>query len=244
MGNSCPIDVLARKLGCEANECSSRGWQAKNDCYCRPDLQKPAHDWLTSCIQSSCSVGNADLDASTAGSIYARYCGEKGYPSGPLPATVAATVTASDGSVHTSTRVFDAPTGKSTSGSGPSTPGSPSSSSSSNSLSLTTIIGIVVGSLAALAFLAIAVKVFWNFCGPCFKRKSLAQQQHQLPFVDNKGAIYPMHPYKGEAYYASPRMEDDLRPDDSFSVAGGLAQPAPTLISDGGPPRGWQPSRY
>lgn len=74
MGSSCPIDVLARKLGCEANECSSRGWQAKNDCYCRPDLQKPAHDWLTSCIQSSCSVGNADLDASTAGSIYARYC--------------------------------------------------------------------------------------------------------------------------------------------------------------------------
>ncbi|KAF1915646.1 hypothetical protein BDU57DRAFT_452785 [Ampelomyces quisqualis] len=242
-GRSCPVDVLGRELGCDVVQgCSTRNWQAKNDCYCRPDLQQPAHQWLTSCIQSSCSVGDAAIDASTAGSIYAQYCAGKGYPSGPLPATVQATVTAADGSVHTSTRVFVAPTGSSTgasgtglgSGTGSSTT---ASSSKSNSLSLTTIIGIVVGILAGLAFLAVAIKVFLNFCGPCMKRKP-ATIQHTLPLNDTKAPIYPAHPYQ-ELYYPSPRMDEDLRPDDSFSVAGGLAQPAPTLISDGGPPRRW-----
>jgi hypothetical protein len=102
---------------------------------------------------------------------------------------------------------------------------------------LTTIIGIVVGSIAGLACLAVAIKVFANSCGPCFRRKP-APVPPTLPLNDAKAPIYPAHPYH-EPYYPSPRMEDDLRPDDSFSVAGGLAQPAPTLVSEGGPPRRW-----
>jgi hypothetical protein len=92
----------------------------------------------------------------------------------------------------------------------------------------------VVGGLAGLAFLSVAIKVLMNL----FKRKPTPphQFQRQLPVSDTKGAVYPMHPYH-EPYYPSPRVEDDLRPEDSFSVAGGIAQPAPTLVSDGGPPQ-------
>jgi hypothetical protein len=232
-GRSCPLDVLGRKLGCDPEwSCSTRGWQAKNDCYCRADLQQPAQQWLTSCIQSSCSVGDASIDASTAGSIYSQYCAEKGYIAGAVPANVEATITASDGSVHTSTRTLTSgPTAGSGTNSNTTTP-----SPKSNGLPLETIIGIVVGSLAALAFLVFAIKIFYNMCRPCFKRKP-TYDQHHLPLVDNK-AIYPMHTYN-EPYCPSPRMEDDLGPDDSFSVAGGLARPAPTLVSDGGPPRRW-----
>jgi hypothetical protein len=237
-GKSCPRDILGQELGCNSNSgCSSRGWEAKNDCYCRPDLQTPAQQWLTSCISSACSVGNAALDASSAGAIYNQYCQGKGYTAGPLPATVQATITAADGSLHTSAKVFNpGPTG-STTGSGSSS-GTSSSSSKSSSLSLTTIIGIVVGSLAGLAFLGVAIKAFMNFCGPCLKRKP-AQPQNQLPIADNKGAVYPMQPYYQEGYYPSPRMDDELKPDDSLSVVGGFARPAPTLVSDGGPARRW-----
>jgi hypothetical protein len=232
-GSICPEDLLGVKLGCAPQGlCSARGWQAKNDCYCRPDLQTPAHEWLTSCIQKYCSVGDAAIDASTAGALYGQYCEEKGYPAGALPATVQATITASDGTVHTSAKIYNAGP---TAGSGSTT--TASSSSNLGAPSLWTIIGIVVGSIAGLAFLAVAFKVFWKLCGPCFKRKPV-QEQHQLPLIDHKSPVYPMHSYP-ELYYPPPRMEDELRPDDSFSVAGGLARPAPTLVSDGGPPRRW-----
>jgi hypothetical protein len=236
-GVSCPLDNLGKQLGCELqNSCNTRGWQAKNDCYCRPDLQQPAQQWLTSCIQSGCSVGDAAIDASTAGSIYARYCKEKGYPSGPLPATVQATVTASDGTVSTSTRVFAAPPAATTGSSSGTT--SSTNSSKSSSLPLTTIIGIVVGGLAGLAFLSVAIKVLMNLCGGNKPRKPAAHPSNQLPVSNTKGAVYPMHPYR-EPYYPPPRVEDDITPDDSFSMAGRFAPPAPTLVSDGGPPRRW-----
>jgi hypothetical protein len=233
----CPKDTLGKELGCQPNNnCNTRGWEAKNDCYCRPDRQAPAQQWLTSCINSACSVGNAAIDASTAGSIYNQYCQEKGYPAGPLPATVQATITAADGSLHTSTKVFSsASTGTGTGSTSDS--GTSASSSKSNSLPLETIIGIVVGSLAGLAFLTIVIKFLRNSCSPCFQRKP-APIQHQLPYADNKTATYPMQPYYQEGYYPSPRVEDELRPDDSLSVVGGFARPAPTLISNG-PPRGW-----
>jgi len=239
-GKSCPVDALGRELGCDPkNSCNSRGWEAKNDCYCRPDYQKPAQQYLTSCINSGCSVGNAAIDAATAGSMYNQYCQEKGYTAAdPLPATVEATITAADGSLHTSTKIFTSGATGSSTGSGS---GSDASSSKPNTLSLSTIIGIAVGSLAGLAFLCIAIKTFMNFCGPCIKRQP-AQPQHQLPFADNsknQGVVYPMQPYNQEGYYPSPRMEDELKPDDSLSVVGGFARPAPTLVSDGGPGRRW-----
>jgi hypothetical protein len=233
-GKSCPVDLLGRELGCEPEyTCSTQGWQAKNDCYCRADLQQPAQAFLTSCIQSSCSVGDASIDASTAGSIYSQYCAEKGYvAAGAVPAIVEATVTASDGSIHTTTRTN---TPGPTAGSGK-TSDNTSSSPKSTGLSLETIIGIVVGSLAGLAFLAFAIKILYNLCRPRLNRKP-KYDQHHLPRVDKK-AVYPMHTYN-EPYYPSPRMEDDIRPDDSCSVVGGLTRPAPTLISEGGLPRRW-----
>jgi hypothetical protein len=234
-GKSCPVDRLGRELGCEVDSnCSPRGSQAKNDCYCRADLQQPAQAFLTSCIQSSCSVGDASIDAATAGSIYSQYCAEKGYvTTGVVPAIVEATLTASDGSVHTTTRTRTSTPGP-TSGSGKTSENT--TSSESTGMSIETIIGIIVGSLAGLAFLAFATMIILKICRPCLKRKPTFDQHH-LPLVDNK-AVYPMHAYN-EPYYPSPRMEDDIRPDDSCSVVGGLARPAPTLISEGGMPRRW-----
>jgi hypothetical protein len=233
----CPQDTLGQELGCQIpNNCNSRGWEAKNDCYCRSDRQATAQQWLSSCINSACTVGDAAIDASTAGSIYNQYCQAKGYTAGPLPATVQATITAADGSVHTSTKVLNSdPTAIGT-GSAPGSDAS-ASSSKSNSLPLTTIIGIVVGSLAGLAFLTVIIKFLKNSFCPCFQRKP-APAPPQLPYADNKAATYPMQPYYQEGYYPSPRIEDELRPDDSLSVVGGFARPAPTLVSNG-PPRGW-----
>ncbi|KAH8727729.1 hypothetical protein GQ44DRAFT_702883 [Phaeosphaeriaceae sp. PMI808] len=56
----------------------------------------------------------------------------------------------------------------------------------------------------------------------------------------NQQAHYPAHVYQ-ESYYPSPspRMDQELRPDDSLSVVGlgGPAMPAPTLFSLGAQPQ-------
>ncbi|KAF2469233.1 uncharacterized protein BDR25DRAFT_356483 [Lindgomyces ingoldianus] len=192
----CPNDLLGSKIGCATHTaCSSNGWQATNDCYCRPDLQNPAQAYLTSCIQKSCKVGDFAIDASTAGSIYAQYCVEKGYSPQAQPATVQATTTGLGASSRVTAGGAGAgPTASST---------SQNSSSGSGKLSITTIIGIVVGGLAGLVFLLTVLKMLWKWFG-CQGRSKVTYPQ-QLP-PPNPHPVYPMNHYS-QPYFPRPNTD-------------------------------------
>lgn len=243
----CSLDVLGSQLGCKSFvDCSQASWQAVNDCYCRSDLQKPAQDFLTSCISELCTVGDPAVDASSAGSIYAQYCQEKGYSPAAKPATVPATATKGSG-VQTATAAGSArPTAGGAGPTATSTTESGSSSSGSSKLSMLAIIGIVVGSLAGLAFLVVLAFTLKKLCG-CFradKRKQTKFQQQYQPlqhYANYQQPIYPtLQPHSGPFYSKPNPMDQEVLPDDSISmVAAGNAmpRPAPTLVSVGNYPQ-------
>lgn len=221
----CPYDVLGSKIGCKSQtNCADSNWQATNDCYCRTDLQAPAQVYLTSCVERYCTVGDSRIDASTAGSIYADYCAQKGY-SLAAPATVQATTTAGAGvKTGTGTAAGGAATPTNTSASD-----SQTSSSSSGQLSLTTIIGIVIGSVIGLAFLVFALKIVfrWFACGVGGRKPHQPQP------------VYPVNLYP-EPYYPH-KTDSEVTPDDSISMVSGLPRPAPTLVSN---MHSYSPHRY
>lgn len=213
----CPNDVIGDKLGCKTHtDCRTSNWQATNDCYCRTDVQKPAQDFLTSCIQRRCTVGDARIDASSAGSLYAQYCAEKGY-NPDVPATVPATATGANGA-STGTVA-----GGGGGGGGPTaspTSDSQSSSSGSNSLSTATIIGIAVGALAGLALLSTLSKIIST-------RLERRRRKAQQPPPIYQQAVFPSKFHPGPDY-----RDSELTPEDSFSVASWMPRPAPTLVSN------------
>lgn len=213
----CSNDVLGSEIGCKSwTDCAGSGWQATNDCYCRSDLQRPAQGYLTSCVEKQCSVGDSKIDASSAGSIYAQYCAEKGYSPMAEPATVPATTTAPGGSTGTlGGGVGSGPTTSSTSE-------SQDSSSGSGGLSTTTIIGIVVGSLAGVAFLAVTLRIVFKWMGCGGGGNEPYRQQ----------AVYPMTLYPEPYYPYKMRTESEVMPDDSVSMISGMPRPAPTLVSN------------
>jgi hypothetical protein len=227
----CPNDVLGSEIGCKSHtDCYNSNWQATNDCYCRTDLQKPAQDYLTSCIEKKCAVGDVKIDASSAGSIYAQYCAEKGYSPAAVPATVQATATGPGASTRTvGGGVGAGPTASSTSD-------SQGSSTGSGKLSTSAIIGIVVGGLAGLAFLAVTLKIVfkWLGCGGGSK----VQYQQQSPPIHQQ-AVYPMKLYP-EPYYQQ-KAESEVTPDDSVSMISGMPRPTPTLVSNA---QSYPPHRY
>jgi hypothetical protein len=218
----CRNDVLGSVIGCKSRtDCNDNNWQATNDCYCRTDLQKPAQDYLTSCIGKKCTVGDVKIDASSAGSIYAQYCAEKGYSPAAAPATVQATATGPSASTRTvGGGVGGGPTASSTSD-------SQGSSSGSDKLSTSTIIGIVVGSLAGLAFLLVTLKIVFKWLG-CGGGRKVQYQQQPSPF--HQQPVYPMNLYP-EPYYQQ-KAESEVTPDDSVSMVSGMPRPAPTLVSN------------
>ena len=231
----CYDDVLGNEIGCNsATGCGSNNWQATNDCYCRTDLQQPAQDYLTSCVEQSCTVGDSRIDASTAGSIYAEYCAQKGYGAASQPATVQATATGPGASTATvGGGVGGGPTASSTSN-------SQGSSSGSGPLSTSSIIGlVVVVVLAVLVCLA---------CLPCILKKVRASnrggrgagsqypQNPQNPASIHQQPVYPASLYPGPHYHQ--KTESEVTPDDSISMVGGMPGAAPTLVSDAQyPPR-------
>jgi hypothetical protein len=228
----CPNDYLGSKIGCAVHtDCDTNGWQAKNDCYCRQDLQVAAQSILTSCISRGCSAGDDAIDASTAGSIYAQYCKQKGYPNPTAPAVVPATTTGPGGSTK-ATGGVDNPTTQ--------TP-----ASSSSKISTTTIIAIVVGVAIGLAFLAYGLRKCGCLGGhkqtqhqPLYQYPHAPSQYTQQPQFTQQ-PIYPPSPYP-EPYHPKPHDESEVSPDDSVSMVGGPARPAPTLVSAAqGYPRGW-----
>jgi hypothetical protein len=61
----------------------------ENDCYCRPDLQSVAVEYVSSCVNNGCN--GADIDINKATNIYKNYCTSNGYTQ--LPATREASAT-------------------------------------------------------------------------------------------------------------------------------------------------------
>ena len=227
-GPFCPLDVLGFKIGCaQSGACVTSGWQARNDCYCRSDLQIPGQEFLSNCISKACSVADVSVDISSAVSIYSRYCGEKGYTAGAPATTFVTTTDTSTPTKATSQSLRSLPTATATSSSPDA--GSNSDSSGSSSLSTGTIIGIVVGALASLLFLSLAMRIFWKLFASCFRKKPSANQ-HQLPALSHQltSSSY-LHQYP---FHSMPDTDSQIGPCDSISMVGGLARPTPTLVSD------------
>jgi hypothetical protein len=93
-----------------------------------------------------------------------------------------------------------------------------------------------VSSLAGLFFLSLAMWTFWKLFAPCFRKKPIPSQ-YQLPSIDHK-PVYPTYADQ-QHFYPSPGPTSEVGPSDSVSMAGGIAQPAPTLVSDIRYPARW-----
>jgi hypothetical protein len=78
----CFVDMVGGALGCAGGGVCGTGTigLATNNCYCRTDLQSVAESFLTSCVASSCTIGDSSMDISSAGSIYDYYCSSEGFP--------------------------------------------------------------------------------------------------------------------------------------------------------------------
>ncbi|KIW15833.1 hypothetical protein PV08_05883 [Exophiala spinifera] len=151
----CFSDVLGSALGCPNSPCS-KTFAAVDNCYCRGDLQTAAYDFLSSCIDETCSVGDNAVNLANAASIYSGYCTQRGFTALAAQNTATTTTGSSDGDLQaaqpssrtgsTSSPVATGSTGSSSS--------SPSSSASSSGTSPLTIALAVVGSVAGIAILA------------------------------------------------------------------------------------------
>jgi hypothetical protein len=164
----CPMDLLGIALGCASMGCSSRGWQAKNDCYCRLDFQQPAQDYLDGCISKSCTVGDPSVALGSAASIYQRYCAEKGYDT-TAPASVEASTT-SVSRATSSTRSQAGPTSTSPTDGNPPT--------ATGGLSTAALVGII---LAAVVVLALFAGLTWWYCGRTPRPPAPLPQPHPPP---------------------------------------------------------------
>lgn len=59
-----------------AGEIQCANFKVQNDCFCRPDLQQSAHQFVYSCISNGC---RNSLDLSIATKLYDDYCTSNGY---------------------------------------------------------------------------------------------------------------------------------------------------------------------
>jgi hypothetical protein len=208
----CPMDLLGINLGCAVMGCSTRGWQAKNDCYCRTDFQSPAQDYLEGCISSSCSVGDLSAAAASAGSIYLQYCEGKGYDIAAPASAEATTTDATKPPKATSTRT--GPTAASTG----STENSTSASNNHAGISTTTLVGIIIGGVVALILLAIAVFLL--------RRWHKARRSKLTPknLDHHNGHVEEVHPSDSASNNGLPPSHPPHRP---------LPPDVPSLVSGG-----------
>jgi hypothetical protein len=81
LGNfaGCGIDQVAQAMGCGYNYCGN-AIGATNGCYCRTDLQSVAQSYVSQCVKTRCTIGNSEIDISSAVSIYDSYCVANGFP--------------------------------------------------------------------------------------------------------------------------------------------------------------------
>ncbi|KAL6244843.1 hypothetical protein RBB50_008371 [Rhinocladiella similis] len=206
----CYSDVLGSALGCPNSPCS-KTFAAVDDCYCRGDLQTAAYDFLSSCIDETCSVGDNAVNLANAASIYNGYCTQRGFTAIPAQNTAATTTNPSNGDStatqpnsrtgSTSSPLATGSTGSSTS--------APSSSSSSSGTSPLTIALAVVGSVAGIAIL-VAAFAFWKIRQ---RRNRPYQGPVSLtPWLDN--------PSSQKMRFDGTTTEIDVYPNESASQVG------------------------
>lgn len=101
--NACPDvpDPIGNAIGCYENlnaGCESVGW-GKNSCYCRSDLQTDAVSAISTCVLSSCTLGDTMGDFASVSNLYTGYCAGAGYPVNVAAAapTADASIIASNG---------------------------------------------------------------------------------------------------------------------------------------------------
>jgi hypothetical protein len=77
----CMVDAIGSVIGCSYGYCKDNPDQigAPDNCYCRTDLQVAAQQYITSCVNSKCTIGDSSIDLSSAVSIYDFYCSSKGF---------------------------------------------------------------------------------------------------------------------------------------------------------------------
>ena len=114
----CEVDAVGSVIGCHYGYCSDNSAQlgAPDNCYCRTDLQPAAERWLSTCVQSRCTEGDAAIDVGTAVGLYTSYCASKGFPvAAAAPTASAPAVTAASG---TGARTASTGAGSNNAGSG------------------------------------------------------------------------------------------------------------------------------
>ncbi|PMD38761.1 hypothetical protein L207DRAFT_530231 [Hyaloscypha variabilis F] len=169
----CFEDMVGDALGCVTDNACGLGSKAlaPNDCYCRTDLQSVAESFLTSCVQSSCTVGDSSIDISSAGSIYLEYCSSQGFPIN-VPASTTqeipqATTTVASPSLQqtspTNSGVSSAPGSSSSSTTNPNAATTPNNS---NKLTIALALGLGIPTIV------VAILTWWCPCIPCGHRRA------------------------------------------------------------------------
>ncbi|KAK4220671.1 hypothetical protein QBC38DRAFT_172202 [Podospora fimiseda] len=181
------IDTLGITLGCAPPTSLQYKELAQVDCYCKPDLQDSAHDFLTQCISGSSSgrgcggtSGDTDLDAKTAIGIYDGYCASV---RGPIASTTSKS--------PSTTAKTTTPTGTSNSGSpGGSSPPSNSEDKDKGGLSRSDIIAIAV-TIPGTFLAALSVWIAWK----TYKAGKLKKKKHPDNVGSNVSSQVPLQTY-------------------------------------------------
>ena len=200
---NCYTDLLGSMLGCQNSPCNT-AWAAVDECYCRGDLQTAAHDWLSTCISSMCTVGDSSVNLANAASIYSGYCTGRGFMALPAQNTAEATAPGNTQVSSTASTAFGT-TPTSSTGSSSTTP--VSSTSTNNTM---TIALAVVGGVAAIAIL-VAATTCWKI-----RRDKKRAQGSSGGWSNDLSTLYS-RPNGGS------RISETVHPDDSASS---LNQPA------------------
>lgn len=122
-------------------------FKVQNDCFCRPDLQQDAQQFVFSCVSNGCSKNTNDISLAT--SIYNDYCTSNGYERAQVttPPNTESSPTSSTGTTNARSTATSAP--------GSSQPedqlDEQSSSDKGDGLAGGAIAGIVVGAVSAVA---------------------------------------------------------------------------------------------
>ena len=151
--SGCTTDVLADAIGCAYSACG-KPFQAVDDCYCRSDLQTAAESFLTSCIKTSCTVGDVSGNIASASSIYAGYCTSKGFTAALPAENTAETTSAGNTGGSTSPATRTGTTSTASTGASDGSLNSQTQTSANNTLT------IALGAVAAVAGVAIIIAVF------------------------------------------------------------------------------------
>lgn len=208
----CNTDLLGSVIGCPNTPCS-KTWAAVDDCYCRGDLQPVAHEWLSSCIDELCTVGDNAVNVANAASIYSGYCTERGFTALPAQNSAETTSTkAGSSSVASTTKdtLSDTTSTSTTSGSSAETSSS-SGSSSNNTLTIALAVACGVVVIMALGGVAACWKIRRN------KKKTYSNPGNLGPWLSNSSTL-PLRPQGGS------QVSDgttEVLPSESASQVGG-----------------------